>query len=61
MAPESGAKRLALLKEAVPRMTRPAVLANPTAPLHAPEWKEIEVAALRVRGIRAARPPPSLG
>jgi putative tryptophan/tyrosine transport system substrate-binding protein len=45
------AKQLELLKEVVPRLSRVAVLSNPTAPLHATILKDLEVAArtLRVR------------
>ena len=42
---ELGGKRLALLKEAFPRITRVAVITNPLDPEHAPVVKELETAA----------------
>ncbi len=45
MAPELGTKRLELLKEAVPRLSRVAVLWNPDVPGSALELKEMEGAA----------------
>jgi len=41
-APELGAKRLSLLKEAVPSLRRVAVLGNPTNPQLAPTLREIQ-------------------
>ncbi|MGH8056506.1 MAG: ABC transporter substrate-binding protein, partial [Candidatus Entotheonellia bacterium] len=45
LAPELSGKRLALLKEAVPGLSRVAVLANPTNPASALMLKETQVAA----------------
>ncbi len=45
LSPELGGKRLELLKEAVPKVTRVAVLWNPVNPGHRPALKEIEVPA----------------
>jgi putative ABC transport system substrate-binding protein len=45
LSPELVGKRLQLLKEAVPRISRVAVLSNPTIPSHALELREAEVAA----------------
>jgi len=45
LATELVGKRLQLLKEAVPRISRVAVLSNPTIPFHALELREAEVAA----------------
>ncbi len=42
---EAGAKRLQLLKETVPKLTRVAVLSVPVNPGHRPALKEIEVPA----------------
>jgi putative ABC transport system substrate-binding protein len=42
---ELSGKQLELLKEAVPGISRVAVLLNPTNPVSAPTWREIEVAA----------------
>jgi putative ABC transport system substrate-binding protein len=41
-------KRLALLKEAVPRATRIAVIMNPDDPIIPMQWREAEVAAGRL-------------
>ena len=51
MAPELVGKRLELLKEVVPRVSRVAVLWNPANPLGAPQLREVEVAA-RAFGMR---------
>jgi len=45
LSPELSAKRLALLKEAVPGASRIAVLSNPTNPSNAPQIKDTSVAA----------------
>jgi len=45
LSPELVGKRLQLLKEAVPGISRVAVLSNPTAPPQALELREAEVAA----------------
>ena len=45
MAPELGTKRLEILKEAVPKISRVALLWNPDVSGNALELKEIEVAA----------------
>jgi len=47
---EVAGKRLALLKEAFPRISRVAVLRNPTFPGDAREWEETQAAA-RVLGV----------
>jgi ABC-type uncharacterized transport system substrate-binding protein len=46
---ELNAKRLEVLKEAVPRATRIGALWNPANPAHKPGLKEIEVAALALK------------
>jgi len=43
--PDLVGKQLQLLKEAVPRLSRVAVLSNPTHPLHRLPLREVEVAA----------------
>ena len=48
--PELAAKRLALLKEALPAVSRVAVLRNPTNPGYVFIWKEVQVTA-RTLGI----------
>ena len=48
MSPELGGKRLALLKEAFPRISRVAVLWNPDNPSCVLEWKLTEPAARRL-------------
>jgi len=45
LLPEIGTKRLELLKEIVPRLSRVAVLGTSTSPTYAPAMREIEVAA----------------
>ena len=45
LSPELSAKRLQLLKEAVPGISRVAVLSDPTVPTHALDLREAEVAA----------------
>jgi ABC-type uncharacterized transport system substrate-binding protein len=45
LAPELGGKRLELLKEVVPKLSRVAVFGNSTAPGYAPMIREMEVAA----------------
>jgi len=45
---ELSGKRLEVLKEALPRATRVAVLANPANPMMAPLWRETERAARAV-------------
>jgi len=45
LAPEIGGKRLELLKEIVPRVSRVAVLADPSTQAYGPQMKEVEVAA----------------
>jgi putative ABC transport system substrate-binding protein len=51
LAPERGGKRLELLKEAVPGLSRVAVFSTSTEPSDARELKEIELAA-KVFGIK---------
>jgi putative ABC transport system substrate-binding protein len=45
IAVELAAKRLELLKEAIPRIARIAELANMSSPASASQWRQIEVAA----------------
>ena len=45
LAPELGGKRLELLKDIVPQLTRVAVLTDPGAGGHGPQIRELEVAA----------------
>jgi len=47
---EVAGKRLALLKDAFPKMSRVAVLRNPTSHIDAGEWRETQAAA-RVLGV----------
>ena len=49
--PELTAKRLQLLKEVVPKVSRMAVLWNPAGPIGAPQMRETEVAA-RTFGVK---------
>jgi putative ABC transport system substrate-binding protein len=53
-------KRLALLKEAVPHVSRVAILSNPANPSHARELREVEAAAgplsLRLHRLDARKP-----
>jgi ABC-type uncharacterized transport system substrate-binding protein len=49
--PEMTAKRLQLLKEAIPTATRIAILWNPTNPVKANEFREVQTSA-RALGIR---------
>ncbi len=51
LAPELGGKRLQLLKEALPALSRVAVLWNPANPLNRAVWAETEAAA-RVLGLQ---------
>jgi putative ABC transport system substrate-binding protein len=46
IAQELGGKRLELLKEVVSRLSRVAVLSNPTNPVHGPALDDVKVAAL---------------
>ena len=48
MNPEISGKRLQLLKEVLPRVTRVAVLTNPGNPIHGTFWKETQVAARKL-------------
>jgi putative ABC transport system substrate-binding protein len=45
LAPELGGKRLELLKDIIPRLSRVAVLTDPGTGGHGPQMKELEVAA----------------
>ena len=45
MSPQLAGKRLELLKELVPRLSRVGVLWNPVAPAAAIQWKELQVPA----------------
>jgi putative ABC transport system substrate-binding protein len=51
LSPELAGKRLELLKEAVPKLARVAVLWNPANPPKVVEWQETQVAA-RALGLR---------
>ena len=51
LAPELGGKRLELLKEIVPRLSRVAVLGDPNSPAYGPQLNELELAA-RALGLR---------
>ena len=46
LAQELGGKRLELIKEAVPRLSRVAVLSNPINPDHGPALNDVKVAAV---------------
>ena len=48
LSPELSAKRLQLLKEVLPRVSRVAVLMNPGNPIHGTFWKETQVAARKL-------------
>jgi putative tryptophan/tyrosine transport system substrate-binding protein len=45
LLPEIGGKRLELLKEIIPKLSRVAVLGTSTSPTYAPSMREIELAA----------------
>ena len=49
MTPELGAKRLALLKQLIPKADRIAVLKIPSTPVHRVYWQELQVAAAKLR------------
>ena len=49
--PELGGKRLELLKEAVPKLARVAVLYDPASPASVPELKEVLPVAARALGL----------
>jgi putative ABC transport system substrate-binding protein len=63
MTPELGAKRLEILKQTLPHVSRVAVLQNATNPTNPVAWREIEAAA-RVLGLQlqvlAVRHPDEL-
>jgi putative tryptophan/tyrosine transport system substrate-binding protein len=61
MLAEMSTKRLQLLKEAVPNVSRVAVLWNPALPWHKPMLKEVEAAALSLRLQPVAIPVLSRG
>jgi putative ABC transport system substrate-binding protein len=48
VTPEMGGKRLELLKEIVPALTRVAVLWNPQSPASTLNWKELQLPAKRL-------------
>jgi putative tryptophan/tyrosine transport system substrate-binding protein len=52
-SPEVSGKRVELLKEAMPKLTRLAVLSNPGNPASAPKLKEVQSAA-RTLGLTAS-------
>jgi len=49
LAPELSGKRLELLKEVLPKVTRVGVLRNPANPAQEPIWKEIQAGAQELR------------
>jgi putative ABC transport system substrate-binding protein len=49
IAPVLSGKRLELLKETVPKLSRVAVLWDPQSPGSVPQWKETELAATELR------------
>lgn len=62
LAPELGRKRLELLKELAPRLTRVAVLGDPSSPSHSPGWRETKRAAeslgIQVHSVEVREPNP---
>jgi putative tryptophan/tyrosine transport system substrate-binding protein len=62
LAPEVGGKRLELLKEAVPKVSRVAVLGDSTSPSHTIGWRETESAAkalgVQVQSLELRPPNP---
>ncbi len=62
LAPDLGGKRLELLKEVVPQLSRVAVLGDPSSPSHAPGWRETESAArslgVQVQSLEVRAPNP---
>jgi putative ABC transport system substrate-binding protein len=62
LSPELGRKRLEQLREIVPRLTRVAVLGDPSSPSHAPQWRETESAAqslgVAVQSVEVREPNP---
>ena len=60
VSPETRPKQLQLLKEVLPRLSRVAILSNPTIPSQALDVREVEVAArslkLRVQRVEARDP-----
>ena len=64
LSPETSAKRLELLRELVPALSRVDFLWNPVNPAAAPDWRETEEAArmlgVRVRSVEA-RDPDEVG
>ena len=62
LAPELGEKRLELLKQIVPQLSRVAVLGDPSSPSHAPGWRETESAArllgVQVQSLEVRAPNP---
>jgi putative ABC transport system substrate-binding protein len=67
LAPELNGKRLELLKEIVPGLSRVAVFGTSTSPDNAPSLKEVELAAealkvqLQYLDVRDARDPKDIG
>lgn len=62
MSPELGVKRLELLKELVPQLTRVAILGDPSSPSHPPQWRDMQSAArsfgVQVRSWEVRAPQP---
>lgn len=62
LAPELGKKRLELLKEIVPQLSRVAVFGDPSSPSHAPGWRETESAGrslgVQVKSVEVRAPNP---
>jgi putative ABC transport system substrate-binding protein len=60
LAPELGGKRLELLKDIIPQLTRVAVLTDPGTGGHSPQLKELEIAApalgLQLRAVEVRAP-----
>ena len=63
MSPELGVKRLELLKELVPQLTRVAILGDPSSPSHPPQWRDMQSAArsfgVQVRSWEVREPQPN--
>jgi hypothetical protein len=58
MSPELSAKRLQLVKEAIPKTTRVAILWNPTNPVKVADAREVHVGSARKIAQPAIPPHP---